>query len=191
MSFFPATRRRVRIAAAMLALGLVTFLAVGRMRYQGIVVAGSSMEPTLHNGDFLLLDRGAYRTQPPRRDDLVIVWRHGERIVKRVVGLPGETVEVRRGVLYVDGRRLPSSHPEQPGFLEILRGHLVGDRYAVLGDNRSMTAEETVHAVVGPQDIAGRVVAWFSWRTGRIGAFGETPADKSPTAAAADPRSSG
>lgn len=170
-AFSPADTAGVRgWRSALRRLGLLLLLAgigavaVGRLRYQAILVVGSSMEPTFHSGDLLLLDRAAYGDAAPRRNDIVVLWHRGERIVKRVVGLPGEDVEVRRSHLYVDGRRFSADHRTLPGFLEIRRGHLAADRYAMLGDNRSMSAEETVHAVVGTSALIGRVAGRISWR---------------------------
>lgn len=171
---------RLRIWAG---LGLaVSVLGVARLRFEGILVNGPSMEPTLCTGDLLLLDRRAFAHRPPAREDLVIVRHRDGRMVKRIVGLPGETVEVRRSVLFINDAPLPSLHPVLPGYLDIGRGRLGPDRYAVLGDNRSLSPEETVHAVVGREAILGRVVAGWSWREWRGRWFGAPRESVSPRA---------
>lgn len=169
----PPPPRSLRIRG-WVALGLVVAGAgLMRLRFEGILVHGPSMEPTLRSGDLLLLDRRAYRHRNPAREDLVIVRNREGRMVKRVVGLPGETVEVRRSLLYINGAPAWTEHPVLPGYLDIGRGRLGPGRYAVLGDNRSLSPEETVHAVVGSDAILGRVIARWSWRDWRGRWFGQ------------------
>ncbi len=133
-------RRRLAVAAG---IALLAGVGVARTRFEPILVAGQSMEPTLHSGDLLLLDRRAFAATPPARNDLVIVRHRGGRIVKRIVGLPGERIEVRKSRLFVNDQPTRAEHGILPGYLDIGRGQLLSGRYAVLGDNRSLTPEET------------------------------------------------
>lgn len=121
------------------------------------VVSGASMEPTLASGDLLWVDRRAYAEASPTRGDLVVAVHRGEWIVKRVVGLPGETVEVRGGRVWVDGREALMGHPLLAGPLQIRPGRLFRGRFALLGDNRSESSETLVHAVVSKDALVGRV----------------------------------
>ena len=177
---FTLPRRRLGLVAALLVAGLGVWL---RGHFQSVLVVGHSMEPSLLPGDLLILDRQAYRDASPARDDVVVVWHHGERMVKRVVGLPGEEVEVRQSQLFVDEHAVPATHAMLAGYLDIGRGFLASDRYAVLGDNRSLSPAETVHAVVGPEAIAGRVVVRLSWREGRLEVLRPEPVDRARVAA--------
>jgi signal peptidase I len=163
------TRLGGRLVPGILVLALLGILAGVRTRFQCFLVVGDSMEPTLRAGDVLIVDRAAYRGATPVRDDIVVVRYRGEPMVKRVVGLPGEEVEVRASRLYIDGRTVPTGHGILTGYLDIGRGHLASDRYAVLGDNRSMSPEETVHAVVGTEAMTGRVIGRISWRDRQAG----------------------
>jgi type IV secretory pathway protease TraF len=90
---------------------------------------------------------------------VVVALYHGGWIVKRVVGLPTEIVEVRHGRVTVDGSRLPLDHPVELGFLDIAPGRLLADRYAILGDNRGVEPSAFLHAVVSPSQMLGKVVA--------------------------------
>jgi signal peptidase I len=123
-----------------------------------VLVSGDSMLPTLLSGDLLLVSRDAYRDIDPRRGDIVVA-RHGrELIVKRVVGVPGEQVEVYRGRLRINGMEVPEDSPLLPGELDIARGKLSPGRFALLGDNRSLSRDQIVHAVVSREQIIGRVI---------------------------------
>lgn len=146
-----------------------------RARFSLCVSRGESMEPTFTPRALLVVDREAYRHRPPLRGDIVLA-RHGsEWIVKRVVGLPGETVEVRKGRLVINGSVSPEPYPTRPGPLHIKPGMLRPDRYALLGDNRNLGSEESVHAVVGLEQILGRVV-WslsLTWPGNNSLSFGQ------------------
>ncbi|MBX3744044.1 MAG: signal peptidase I [Verrucomicrobiae bacterium] len=121
------------------------------------------MSPTFRSGDLLIVNRLAYRDAPPRRGDVVVASHRDDTLVKRVVGLPGEEVEVRQGTLLIDGRRLDPDHPIREGLLTIGRGRLAEGRFAVLGDNFALPANQLVHAVVAEDRIQGRVVGTVRW----------------------------
>ena len=123
---------------------------------QNIVVQEGSMDPTLSAGDTLLIDRAAYKLGSPKRGD-IIVFRTSDDPksslhIKRVVGLPGETVQIQNGQIlingetYVEKRDFPAiTNPgiaEEP--VELGRGE-----YFVLGDNRN-NSEDSRYADIGP-----------------------------------------
>lgn len=107
-------------------------------------VEGSSMEPTLSNGDNLIVDKLSYRFREPRRFDVIVFPDERETdkyYVKRIIGLPGETVQIdENGCIYINGKELEESFG-----LEMIRdagsakeGILLGeDEYFVMGDNRN------------------------------------------------------
>lgn len=142
---------------AMVCLGLL-FL---RSQFLLSLTLGSSMLPTLSSGDLLLLDKHAYRSSPPKRGDLVVVRFHHEWMVKRIVGLPGEEIELLDGRLYIDRILKPEQHPIAAGPMNIARGRLSLGKFAVLGDNRAMESSQTVHAVIRQGDIVGKVLLSF------------------------------
>lgn len=131
-------------------------------------VIGDSMEPSLHNGQEILMNRILYRISKPRRGDVVVFLPNGNQnthfYVKRVVGLPGETVQIRDGSVYIDGVLLEESELfdkiADPGIAqnELL---LEGDEFFVLGDNRN-SSEDSRSGNIGAvkrDDIVGK--AWF------------------------------
>lgn len=120
------------------------------------------MAPTYATGDVLLINKRAYAEREPQRGDIVVARVMNGLIVKRLVGLPGEKVEVQDGRVLVEQEPLAEVHSVKPGALDIGPGRLAPGKYALLGDNRAMGAGATVHAVVPKERILGRVV--FSWR---------------------------
>lgn len=131
-------------------------------------VIGDSMEPALHNGQEILMNRILYRISRPDRGDVVVFLPNGGQnshlYVKRVVGLPGEKVQIREGNVYIDGVLLEENELFDkiidPGIAqnEILLG---SDEYFVLGDNRN-SSEDSRSGNIGAvkkDSIIGK--AWF------------------------------
>ncbi len=142
--------------------GLLVLLVAGGFIFhhylQFVLVSGDSMAPTFHDGDLILMARRLGRPFILARGDLVIARIGSELWVKRVVGLPGETVEVREGRIYVNGQPTSAAEPEADGVLSLRPGRLGEERYALLGDNRHLPASIAEHAVVSPSQIVGKVI---------------------------------
>jgi len=83
---------------------------------------------------------------------------NGEFILKRIVGLPGEEVEVRKGTLYINGAALAEKHAVEPGSLDVGRGRLFDGDFATLGDNRAIPSVLAIHPILSAHDIVGKVV---------------------------------
>lgn len=164
----PAARSLSRQVGWHLLIGLTALLVLGRTRFSLCLVQGDSMLPGLRTGDLLIVDKRAYRDAELKRGDLVVAKSGGELLVKRVVGLPGEELELRLGELYVNRVARAEYYPVEPGRLTLRRGRLFEDRYALLGDNRNVNVPTSVHAVVSKHQIVGRVVHWLRlWPGGR------------------------
>lgn len=150
-----------RFRGFLLAGALVMAMGLWRTQFMVCWVWGDSMWPTLNNGDLLLVDLRAYVDRPPSRGDVVVVRWQQELWVKRVVGLPGEIVEVRQGTLYVNEQPVLEDHPVFRGNLTLGKGRIYPGRYALLGDNRHVSDLIPVHAVVPQEQLVGKVVARF------------------------------
>lgn len=128
-----------------------------------IPIAGQSMTPLLEPGDVVLMNRLAYDFGKPERFDVVVFEREDEKLnVKRVIGLPGETVQITGGHIYIDGERLET--PE--GLDEVSVAGLAeepvklgDDMYFLLGDNRDSSEDSRFSNVgnVSKKQIQGRV----------------------------------
>ena len=105
-------------------------------------VSGSSMEPTLHHGDQLIMDKLTYHFSEPERFDIIVFpFRYEENTyyVKRIIGLPGETVTIVDGKVYIDGSEEPLDEPYLPEPMEGSFGPYVVPEgaYFMMGDNRN------------------------------------------------------
>src|SRR4051812_42732836 len=94
------SRPHIRTMAGLL-FSCLLFVFFWRRNFELILVIGPSMLPTFGTGDLLLIDKRAYQRRPIERGDIVVAQHNREFIIKRVIGLPGESVELRSGVLYI------------------------------------------------------------------------------------------
>lgn len=160
----PIPRRK---ALGFFLAGMAALLVFERTHFKLCLVKGESMLPGLHSGDLLIVDKRAYRNAEPQRGDIVVASDEGELLVKRVVGLPGEELELRLGELRVNRQPYAEDYPVESGRLSLRKGRLLDDRYALLGDNRSVTVTTSVHAVVAKHQILGKVIRSFHLGGGR------------------------
>jgi signal peptidase I len=144
---------QVILPALVLALTVHLFLA------QATIVYGQSMEPNLYERQRLIIDKLSYRLHPPQRNDIVVLDIPGmdEMLVKRIIGLPGETVEIQNGVVYVDGAPIPEPFPHDLGFQSMEPITLGPLSYFVMGDNRENSNDSRAFGPVKREYILGRV----------------------------------
>ncbi len=125
------------------------------------VVDGQSMEDTLYNNNVVILNKLDYKLNDIKRFDVVVLKYNGEKLIKRVIGLPGEHVEYKDGNLYIDGFLIEDTYGktstddfklETLGYLNI-----PGDMYFVVGDNRSNSADSRILGLIKKEDILGSV----------------------------------
>ena len=153
---------------------IIALLIVVPIRYfvfQPFFVRGQSMEPSFQNGDYLIIDEITYQFRNPQRGE-VIVFRYpsnpSQRYIKRIVGLPGETIKIEDGkvFIYKDGmpQALDESHYlslslQTTGTIEI---QLDNNEYFVMGDNRPFSSDSRRWGPLPEKDIIGRVFlrAW-------------------------------
>lgn len=135
---------------------------------QRVSTVGDSMSPVLRNGDVVLVNRIVYNATTPKRGDVIVFKPKGNEndhyYIKRIVGLPGETIEIIENRVYIDGERLEEDYEttniDDVGVVDE-KLKLAGDEYFVLGDNREQS-EDSRDADVGNvkrEYIYGK--AWF------------------------------
>ena len=139
-------------------------------------VDGSSMEPMLTDGDNLIVDKITYRFASPKRYDIIVFpfrYKENTYYIKRIIGLPGETIQIQDGVIYINDEVLTESYGREvmksSGLAEepIVLGE---DEYFVLGDNRndSTDSRDPNVGVIHRDEIIGR--AWVRiWPLDQIG----------------------
>lgn len=142
---------------------LLVLIAVGTYKFalSPIKVYGVSMEPTYQQGNVLLLNRLAYRSQGPQRSDIIVISMAGGSvvIVKRVIGLPGESIAIIDGQVHIDGEAL-----DEPYISEMNKNWNYGPkvatdgRYFVIGDNRTIHIDTHEFGFASPLDIMGKVI---------------------------------
>ncbi len=156
---------KIVVAALLIVIPIRYFI------FQPFFVKGQSMEPNFENGDYLIIDEISYRFQEPLRGE-VVVFKYpqdpSQRYIKRIIGLPGETIIIEDGKVTIlnwqgsqvlDESGYLSSSIQTPGKVQIT---LAENEYFVLGDNRSVSADSRSWGPLPEEKIIGRVIfrAW-------------------------------
>ncbi|MDI9498713.1 MAG: signal peptidase I [Bacillota bacterium] len=152
------------LIAVVLGLAITTFVL------QRNEVVGNSMYPTLHDGDQLWVEKITHHFGGVRRGDIITFstanlpgGHREEDLVKRVIGLPGERLEIRDGAVYINGERLDepylrediTTEPRLVGFASLT---LASDEYFVLGDNRPDSSDSRVFGPIRADDVIGETL---------------------------------
>jgi signal peptidase I len=155
-----------------IAVAVTAALLVRQFVLQQFAVSGHSMDTTLHDGDRVLVNKLSYRLHDPRRGDVVVlktIEGTGERdLIKRVIALPGETLEYRSCVMYINGKVLTEPYLDP----QVVTPHACGndqtpitipkEHVFVMGDNRGGSKDSRDIGPVAYSDVLGRafVVIW-------------------------------
>lgn len=125
------------------------------------LVDGDSMLPNLQDNNVIILNKLDYKLNEIKRFDVVVVDFNGEKLIKRVIGLPGEYVEYKDNNLYVDGKMILENfkHKETNDFKLETIGYLSipGDKYFVVGDNRTSSTDSRMIGLIDKENILGSV----------------------------------
>ena len=149
---------------------IIALLIVMPIRYfifQPFFVRGQSMEPNFQNGNYLIVDEISYRLSNPKRGE-VVVFKYplnpSQRYIKRIIGLPGETVEVKDGKVNVyNSNGIPqildelNYLPESAATLGNVGFQLADSEYFVLGDNRTASSDSRSWGTLPRENIIGKV----------------------------------
>ena len=132
---------------------LIVVILVKSFVVSTVRVNGNSMYPTLHNKDLMILNKINYNFKNVERFDIVVVKYENHYIIKRVVGLPGETVEYVDNKLYIDGRKIKDKYNSINQ--EDFSLKLGNDEYFVMGDNRGDSLDSRIIGPIDKDDIMG------------------------------------
>lgn len=154
------------------------FLFVYLLILQPHKIKGSSMLPSFEDGELLLTDKVSYRIGEPKRGDVVVFRAPPSKeddFIKRIIGLPGETISVEAGKVYVDGTSLKESYI--PPSVATLSGSFLSEgkqiavgtgEFFVLGDNRGHSSDSRSWGFIKKEDIVGK--AWLVyWPVNKLG----------------------
>lgn len=159
-------------------LALAVFLIIYMFLFQPHQVRGQSMSPNFEDREYLLTDKISYRFGSPKRGDVIVFTappRPSEDFIKRIIGLPGETVMIKDGSLFINSKKLIENYLPQDlrtnthGFMQDGEQITLGsDEYFVLGDNRNNSSDSREWGPVKRNKIVGK--AWFVyWPPKRFG----------------------
>ncbi len=169
---------RVWTRDLLIAIGLALVIIV--FLYQPVKVEGTSMAPLLSDQERIFINKFVYRFEPIDRGDVVVFWYPLDRtksFIKRVVALPGETVEIRRGIVYVNGKEIqePYVPPQYADVSDYGPSKVPGGSYFVMGDHRISSNDSRVFGPVSSQYIYGRAVFAY-WPVDHFGSLSTTEA---------------
>jgi signal peptidase I len=152
-------------------LSLVIFLLI-RQVVQNYRIESHSMQPNFYEGEFILVNKLAYRLGAPKRGDVLVFHNPNnveEDYIKRIIGLPGDTVEIRDRAILINGKQIVEEYPVEPlspqpyGPIVIEPDHLF-----VMGDNRPQSQDSRVFGQLSEDLIVGK--AWVRvWPFNKFG----------------------
>ena len=184
-----------RAASFMVELAQIAFFAIAlylilNFAVQTVAVYGPSSYPNLEQGDYLIASKVDYRFHPPQRGDIVIIrdpWDTTQNFIKRVIGLPGETIAIRDAHVYVDGRLLVEPYladTERWTFQANMAPRTLGaGQYFVMGDNRNHSTDSRDFGPITINDVEAK--AWVRvWPFNRFGILDAKPPRLGPVSTA-------
>ncbi len=158
-------RAFLREILVILIIAIVIFCGL-QLMVQDYVIRQSSMQPGFHDGQRVLVNKVVYKLHEPERGD-VIVFRppppyspKATPFIKRIIALPGDTVEIKMGAVYVNGSQLHEPYIKEPPNYTFQQYKIPEDNYFVLGDNRNNTNDSHTGWTLPRQNIIGKT--WLS-----------------------------
>lgn len=135
---------------------IVVVLLIKHFIITPIKVNGDSMNNTLKDKDIMILDKISYRFQEIKRFDIVVIKKGNDYLIKRIIGMPGETVEYKNNKLYINGKNIDEKFIHEKTIDFIMEEKIPDDCYFVVGDNRPVSNDSRYIGVINKKDILGK-----------------------------------
>ena len=138
---------------------IVVILLIRTYLFVPIMVSGNSMVPTLNNGDVMILNKFSYLVNDIKRFDIVVVDYENEYIIKRVIGLPGDYIEYKNDILYVNSKKVEENYnrefTDDFDLNDLNKEIIPNNYYLVLGDNRPISKDSRKIGLIDKKNIKG------------------------------------
>jgi len=161
---YTALKKIFNVGMFLLVVLIITFV-LNKYFIERVEVHNHSMEPTLYSGNIIMMDKHSYIKNSPKRYDIIIFDSESttDRLIKRVIGLPGETVRIVQGKIYIDGENIKDIEGlDLPFDAGLAQKDFVLDEneYFVLGDNRKESIDSRFEEIgaVKKSDIKGKLL---------------------------------
>lgn len=146
------------VTAAIVGLGLALLLRM--FVVEGFEISGDSMLPTFQNGDFVFAEKVSYKLGDLELEDIVIVeteLANEKKLIKRVVGLPGDKISIQDGYLYRNGTKIPESYIKEVSYEDFEETVVPNNHVFVMGDNRNNSSDSRYFGTFDMDHVKGRV----------------------------------
>lgn len=174
LTFGQQVRENLQILAIALSLALLIRIFLAEPRY----IPSDSMLPNLEIGDRLVVEKVSYHFHPPHAGDIIVFnppqqlqslgFQKNQAFIKRTIALPGQTVEVRQGRVYIDGQPLTEDYIAEPPNYTLAPQTVPPGMVFVMGDNRNNSNDSHIWGFLPQENIVGR--AWLRfWPGDRLG----------------------
>jgi signal peptidase I len=160
----PQGRSALREVVETIVFTLLIYFLVRTFLFENYRVVGQSMVPTLQNNQFLVVSKLDYRLHKPRRGDIIVFrdpYNRERKLIKRIIGLPGENVEVQDGQVLIDQERIDEPYIADLGRYNQGSTPIPDGQYYVLGDNRNNSSDSHTWGLLPKEEIVGKALLCY------------------------------
>ena len=133
---------------------IIVVIIIRTFIFTPVVVNGPSMMNTLHDGDDMILDKIGMKLGGIKRFDIVVIQTGKTKIIKRVIGLSGETISYKNNKLYINGKEVSDNHSNEITY-DFEEVKIPDGEYYVLGDNRTDSVDSRILGTIPKNEILG------------------------------------